>query len=62
MPEQFPDQTLAETLRITGAPVILTVNEHGVPCYVGLDETGELVLVSPENDRGDPEPEPDHES
>lgn len=61
MADSFPDPTLAETLRIMGAPVILTVNEHGVPCYVRLDEAGELVLVSPENDRGDPEPEPDDE-
>lgn len=43
----YPDKTLAQTLRETGAPRILTVREDGEPVYVALDESGNLVEVTP---------------
>lgn len=59
MPEQFPDASLAETLRATGLPMILTSDTEGVPCYVKLDEHGAVVRADVHEDRG--EAEPDHE-
>jgi hypothetical protein len=46
--EGYPDTTLAETLRQTGAPRILTARRDGTAVYVALDADGKLVEVSPE--------------
>lgn len=43
----YTDPTLAETLRATGAPRILTTREDGTVVYVALDDDGELVEVQP---------------
>lgn len=46
-PNRFIDPTLAETLRETGAPRILTARADGTPVYVALDDAGELIEVTP---------------
>lgn len=46
-PEDYTDSTLADTLRATGAPRILTTRRDGSTCYVALDDAGELVEVDP---------------
>lgn len=54
MTEQFPDTTLAETLRTTGLPVILTTDADGAPCYVKLDKSGAVVRADVAEDRRGP--------
>lgn len=61
MDEQFQDLTLAATLRATQLPMILTTDADGVPCYVKLDAHGTVVHADVAADRGDPEPDSDHE-
>ncbi|WP_367147231.1 hypothetical protein AB0870_08415 [Microbacterium proteolyticum] len=46
-PNNFPDPTLTETLRETGAPRILTIRHDGSTCYVALNDAGELVEADP---------------
>lgn len=46
-PNDYTDPTLAETLRSTGAPRILTTRRDVTTCYVALDDAGDLVEVDP---------------
>lgn len=44
---EYPDSTLADTLRAAGVPRILTTRTDGTVVYVALDDAGELVEVNP---------------
>lgn len=44
-PKDYVDETLADTLRTTGAPRILTTRRNGEVVYVALNDDGGLVEV-----------------